>query len=77
MCAKNVEQKAMTVPADLKLNPRMNILSGVHSHQNLRKRPILLNLKTINGDSRVVPERKVVCKPHLQALPPRRASERP
>jgi len=40
----------MTFPANLKLNPRMNIRFDVHSHQNLRNKHISLSLKMINKD---------------------------
>ncbi len=50
MCAKNVVRSPMIFPANLKLNPRMNIRFGVHSPQNLTKKHISLSLKTIDED---------------------------
>ena len=40
----------MTFPANLKLNLWMNIRFDVHSHPNLKRKHISLNLKTINED---------------------------
>lgn len=48
MCVKNAEIPPMTFPANLKQNLWMNIRFDVHSHPNLKRKHISLNLKTIN-----------------------------
>ena len=48
MFVKNVVIPHMTFPVNLKLNPWMNIRFDVHSHPDLKRKHISLNLKTIN-----------------------------